>query len=113
MRVSLGFKLLAVVGLLGIVAIGISAFAVRQSVWEQERAAATDRIWNAGLQAGSLGQAIEHAVVQATALYTAEDTAEARTRLSALHEALATVAQVRGPFLEAMEDQLPEDRRRR
>ncbi|TXN05900.1 methyl-accepting chemotaxis protein [Methylobacterium sp. WL64] len=113
MRISLGFKLAAVVGLLGFVAVGISAFAIRQSLWEQERAAATDRIWNAGLQAGALGQAIEHAVVQATALYTAEDTKEARTRLSALHDALAAVEQVRGPFLVAMEDQLPSDRRRR
>jgi methyl-accepting chemotaxis protein len=112
-RISLGLKLSVVVGLLSLVAIGIAIFAIRQSNWEQERAAATDRIWNAGLQAGALGQAIEHAVVQATALYTAEDTAEARTRLSALHDALATVEQVRVPFLEAMEDQLPEDRRRR
>ena len=113
MRISLGLKLSAVIGLLALVASGIAAFAIRQSNWEQERAAATDRIWNAGLQAGALGQAIEHAVVQATALYTADDTTEARTRLSALHDALATVEQVRGPFLEAMEDQLPADRRRR
>ena len=113
MRISLGFKLAAVVGLLGFVAVGISAFAVRQSLWEQERAAATDKIWNAGLQAGALGQAIEHAVVQATTLYTAEDTTAARTRLSALHDALTAVEQVRAPFLEAMEDQLPPDRRRR
>jgi methyl-accepting chemotaxis protein len=113
MRISLGLKLAAVVGLLGFVAVGISAFAIRQSLWEQERAAATDKIWNAGLQAGALGQAIEHAVVQATALYTAEDTTEARTRLSALHDALTAVEQVRVPFLEAMEDQLAPDRRRR
>jgi methyl-accepting chemotaxis protein len=113
MRISLGFKLTAVIGLLSCVAAGISVFAVRQSNWEQERAAATDRIWNAGLQAGALGQAIEHAVVQAIALYVAEDVAEAKSRLSALHDALATVEQVRGPFLEAMEGQLPEDRRRR
>ncbi|MCJ2140084.1 methyl-accepting chemotaxis protein [Methylobacterium sp. E-066] len=113
MRNSFGFKLAAVVGLLGFVAVGISAFAVRQSLWEQERAAVTDRIWNAGLQAGALGQAIEHAVVQATALYTAENTNEARTRLSALQEALAAVEQVRGPFLEAMEYHLPRERRRK
>ncbi len=113
MRNSFGFKLAAVVGLLGFVAVGISAFAVRQSLWEQERAAATDRIWNAGLQAGALSQAIEHAVVQATALYSAEDTQEARTRLSGLQDALAAVEHVRGPFLVAMEDQLPSDRRRR
>ncbi len=113
MRISLGFKLFTVIGLLALVAIGIAIFAVRQSNWEQERAAATDKIWNAGLQAGALGQAIEHAVVQATALFTAEDVTEARSRLSALHEALAIVEEVRVPFLAAMEDQLPEDRRRR
>ncbi|MCJ2085316.1 methyl-accepting chemotaxis protein [Methylobacterium sp. E-005] len=113
MRITLGLKLAVVVGLLAVVAIGITVFALRQSNLEQERAAATDKIWNAGLQAGALGQAIEHAVVQATALFTSEDVTEARTRLSALHEALATVEQVRVPFLEAMEDQLPEDRRRR
>ena len=113
MRISLGFKLSVVIALLALVAIGIAAFAIRQSNWEQERAAATDRIWNAGLQAGALGQAIEHAVVQATALYVADDVTEARSRLSALHEALATVEQERVPFLEAMADQLPEDRRRR
>lgn len=113
MRISLGVKLSVVVGLLAVVAIGIAAFALRQSALEQERAAATDKIWNAGLQAGALGQAIEHAVVQATALFTSEDVTEARSRLSGLHEALATVEQVRVPFLEAMVDQLPEDRRRR
>jgi len=113
MRISLGLKLAAVVGLLALVAIGIAVFALRQSNWEQERAAATDKIWNAGLQAGALGQAIEHAVVQATTLFTSEDVTAARSRLSALHEALATVEQVRVPFLLAMEDQLPEDRRRR
>jgi len=113
MRVSIGFKLSAVIGLLTSVAIGISIFAVRETQWEQERAVATDRIWNAGLQAGALGQAIEHAVVQATALYVADDRAEARSRLSALHEALTTVEQARAPFLDAMADQLSEDRRRR
>ncbi|WP_267426152.1 HAMP domain-containing methyl-accepting chemotaxis protein [Methylobacterium sp. GC_Met_2] len=113
MRISLGLKLSVVVGLLAVVGVGIALFALRQSALEQERAAETDKIWNAGLQAGALGQAIEHAVVQATALFTSEDVTEARTRLSALHEALATVEQVRVPFLAAMEDQLPEDRRRR
>ena len=113
MRNSFGFKLAAVIGLLGFVAIGISAFAVRQSLWEQERAAATDEIWNAGLQAGALGQALEHAVVQATAVYTAADAEEARTRLSALQDALAAVERVRVPFLAAMDHHLPPERRRR
>ncbi len=106
MRISLGHKLSAVVGLLGLVAVGISTFALQQAKLEQQRAAATEAIWNAGLQARSLAQSIEHAVVQATAMYTAADMDEAKARLSALQGALAQVEQARGPFLVALDGQL-------
>nr|WP_245438533.1 hypothetical protein [Methylorubrum zatmanii] len=84
MCVSLGLKLAMVVGLLGLVGAGISAFALRQASQEQARAALTESFWNAGLQARGLAQAIEHAVVEASAVYTASDTEEAKQRLSAL-----------------------------
>ncbi|MCJ2030062.1 methyl-accepting chemotaxis protein [Methylobacterium sp. J-043] len=113
MRVSLGFKLAMVVGLLGLVGAGISAFALRQASQEQARAALTESFWNAGLQARGLAQAIEHAVVQATAVYTATDTDEAKARLSALQTALGDVEAARGPFLSAMEGHLPPEKRRR
>ncbi|MGX5775785.1 methyl-accepting chemotaxis protein [Methylorubrum zatmanii] len=113
MRVSLGLKLATIVGLLGLVGAGISAFALQQAAEEQARAAVTESFWDAGLQARSLSQAIEHAVVQATAVYTASDTAEAKERLAALQTALGEVEAARGPFLTAMERHLPPDRRRR
>ncbi|MEH3119006.1 MAG: methyl-accepting chemotaxis protein [Methylorubrum populi] len=113
MRVSLGLKLATVVGLLGLVGAGISAFALRQAAQQQARDALTESFWNAGLQARGLAQAIEHAVVQATALYTAADTAEAKDRLSALQVALAAVEEARAPFLAAMESHLPPEKRRR
>lgn len=113
MRVSLGFKLAMVVGLLGLVGAGISAFALRQASQEQARAALTESFWSAGLQARGLAQAIEHAVVQATAVYTASDTDEAKQRLSALQTALGDVEAARGPFLAAMEGHLPKEKRRR
>ncbi|MCP1548578.1 MULTISPECIES: methyl-accepting chemotaxis protein [Methylorubrum] len=113
MRVSLGFKLAMVVGLLGLVGAGISAFALRQASQEQARAALTESFWDAGLQARGLAQAIEHAVVQATAVYTATDTDEAKARLSALQTALGDVEAARGPFLSAMEGHLPPEKRRR
>ena len=113
MRVSLGLKLAAVVGLLGLVGAGISAFALRQAAQEQARSVVTEAYWNAGLQARGLAQAIEHAVVQGSAVYTAADTAEARTRLAALQAALAEVEAARLPFLAAMEGHLPPERRRR
>lgn len=113
MRITLGHKLAAVIGLLALVAAGIAAFALQQAAEEQQRAAATEAVWNAGLQARTLAQAIEHAVVQATAVYTAEDTGEARSRLSALQTALAEVEQARAPFLAAIETQLAPERKRK
>ncbi|BAU91597.1 methyl-accepting chemotaxis sensory transducer [Methylorubrum populi] len=113
MRVSLGLKLATVVGLLGLVGAGISAFALRQASQEQARSALTESFWEAGLEARGLAQAIEHAVVQATAVYTASDTQEARQRLSALQTALGDVDAARGPFLSAMEGHLPPEKRRR
>ncbi|MEE7458743.1 chemotaxis protein [Methylorubrum populi] len=113
MRVSLGLKLTIVVGLLGPVGAGISVYALRQAAEEQVRAAVTESFWNAGLQARGLAQAIEHAVVQAGAVYTAADTAEARERLVTLQAALAEVEAGRGPFLAAMERHLSPERRRK
>lgn len=113
MRISLAHKLVAVISLLGIVAVGISGFAIRQAEREQQRAAATEAVWNAGLQARTLAQAIEHAVVQAAAVYTAEDTQEAKTRLAGLQSALADVEQARDPFLTALGSQLSPARKRK
>ena len=113
MRISLGHKLAVVVGLLGLVAVGISAFALRQSEQARQRAASTEAVWDAALQARTLAHAIEHAVVRATALYTAGDTQEAGTHLAALQEALAEVEQARGPFLAAADPQLTPERKRR
>jgi methyl-accepting chemotaxis protein len=112
MRITLGHKLAAVVALLSLVAVGISIFALRQANLEQQRAAATEAVWNAGLQARGLAQSIEHAVVQATAMFTAADTGEAKARLSALQGALAQVEQARGPFLVALDGQLSLERKR-
>ncbi len=113
MRITLGHKLTGVVGLLGIVAIGISGFALRQAEGERQRIVATEATWNASLQAKTLAQAIEHAVVQATAIYIATDTDEAKTRLSALQGALTEVEQARGPFLAAMDAHLSPERKRK
>ncbi len=113
MHLTLGRKLAAVIGLLVAVAVGIALFAVRQAVEERERAAATDTVWNAGLQALTLAQAIEHAVVQATAVYTADDTDAARTRFAGLQAALAEVERARPAFLAAMDPRIPPERRRK
>lgn len=113
MHITLGHKLTGVVALLGLVAVGISGFALRQAEGERQRIAVTEATWNASLQAKTLAQAIEHAVVQATAIYIATDTEEAKTRLSALQSALTEVEQARAPFLAAMDAQLTPERKRK
>jgi methyl-accepting chemotaxis protein len=113
MRITLAYKLAAVVGMLSLVAVGISAFALRQVDQEQQRRTETEAVWNAGLQAQTLAQAIEHAVVQATAIYTAEDTKEAKARLASLQSALTEVERARKPFLSAMDAQLSPERKRK
>lgn len=113
MRITLMHKLAAVVGLLSFVAVGISVFALRQADQEQQRRTEIEAVWNAGLQSRTLAQAIEHAVVQATAVYTAEDSQEAKARLASLQSALAEVERAREPFLSAMDAQLSPERRRK
>lgn len=109
MRITLGRKLAAVIGLLVLVAVGISVFALRQLSEEQRRAVEIEAAWRAGLQASTLAKAIEQAVIQATAVYTAEDAAEAKGRLSALQAALSDVEGARKPFLAAAAGFLPAD----
>ena len=113
MRASLSLKLVSVIVLLGGIAAGISAFALYEAAERQHWSERTEAVWNAGLQASGLARAIEHTVVQATALYTAADTEEARGRLAALQGALAEVERLRGPFLAAMEGHLPAAEERR
>jgi methyl-accepting chemotaxis protein len=113
MRMTLGRKLASVVGILAFVSVGISAFAIREAGEAQRRSDEMDVIWNSGLQARSLAQAIEHAVVQATALYTADDTSEAKGRLSALQSALTDVEHAKSAFFAALDTQLTPEQKRK
>ncbi|NGM38508.1 methyl-accepting chemotaxis protein [Methylobacterium sp. DB0501] len=113
MRLTLGRKLAAVLLLLSSVAAGISAFALFQTEQERSRSEVMEAVWGAALQARTLAHAIEHAVVEATAVFTADDTAEAKGRFAALQVALTEVDKARTSFLSAMETQLsPDDRRK-
>ena len=113
MRMTLGRKLASVVGILAFVGLGISAFAIQQAGEAQRRSDEMNVIWNAGLQARSLAQAIEHAVVQATALYTADDTSEAKGRLGALQSALTDVEHAKATFFAALDAQLTPEQKRK
>ncbi|RUP17415.1 methyl-accepting chemotaxis protein [Methylobacterium sp.] len=113
MRMTVGRKLAGVVGILALVGLGISVFAIQQAGEAQRRSDQMDVIWNTGLQAHALAQAIEHAVVQATALYTADDTSEAKGRLGALQTALTDVEHAKTSFFAALEAQLTPEQKRK
>lgn len=113
MRISLGHKLGMIVGFLGLVVVGISAFALHQTAEERERQNHIADAWDASVKALTLAQAIEHAVVQATAVYIAADTEEAKSRFAPLAAALAEIERARPAFLAATESGIPADRRRR
>lgn len=113
MRITLGRKLGAVVGLLALVAGGLSALALLQARHEQDRGAHVETAWNAALQAQTLARIIEHAVVQATAVYTAEGAVEAKAKFAGLQEALKAVERQRDPFMQAVAQRLAPERQQK
>ncbi|GJE17627.1 methyl-accepting chemotaxis protein [Methylobacterium marchantiae] len=99
MHLSLGNKLAAVMGLLALGACALSLFNDRVVLHRQARAAEMDSVWERALSAQSLALAIERTVVAADAVYTADDTEDARGRFDALKSALTEVGRQREAFL--------------
>ncbi|MCC0808365.1 HAMP domain-containing protein [Methylobacterium sp. W2] len=99
MRLSLGNKLAAVMGLLALGACALSLFNDRMVLLQQARAAEMDSVWERALSAQGLALAIERTVVAATTVYTADDTEDAKAKFGALKAALAEVAQLKDVLL--------------
>jgi len=99
MLLSLRGKLAAVVGLVGLTALGLAGFSSIQMDREHERASAVEAAWSGALQAQALARAIEHAVVASHAVYTAEDKEGARSKFQSLSAALEEVDRIKEPFL--------------
>jgi len=108
MLYSLRFKLAAVVGLVGLTALGLAGFTSMQMDREHERALVVDAAWNRALQAQTLARAIEHAVVASHAVYTAEDTDDAKRKFQALVTALEEIERIREPFIGSLAASAPE-----
>ncbi len=113
LRVTIGRKLSAVLGLLAILTFAVSGFGYLQIALEQQRAEQVETIWSGALQAQTLARAIEHAVVQANAVYTARDKVAAKGKLEGLEQALKEITAIREPFFAALGDQLDPQRKRK
>lgn len=111
MNISIGHKLGAVVALLALVSVGLSAFAFQQSLTEQNRSTRTEATWDLALQAGRLAHAIEHVVVEANSVFTSDDKEEAKSKLHVLESAIEQAKEVSASFLARAGTQLPEARK--
>ncbi|SHO61111.1 Methyl-accepting chemotaxis protein [Pseudoxanthobacter soli DSM 19599] len=112
MHLTIGRKIGLVLGLLAAAAAALAAFSVVQLSAERARGDLIETRWGAAYQAMSLAEAIQSAVVQATAVYTAEDKDAAKPKFEALQGALKHVEALRKPFFAAVGDQLNEKDRR-
>lgn len=108
MRLSLGNKLAAVMGLLALGACALSLFNDRVVLHQQARAAEMDSVWEQALAAQSLALAIERTVVAAGAVYTADDTDDAKAKFGGLKTALAEVGEQKDVFLSRIAGQVPD-----
>ncbi|WP_230534573.1 methyl-accepting chemotaxis protein [Microvirga roseola] len=108
MFISLRSKLATIVGVLGLTTLGLAWFAVAQIDREQARVGTLEAAWSGALQAQTLAQAIEHAVVTAHAVYTAEDKQDAQSKFRPLASALKDIEQKKGPFLAWLESTSPD-----
>ncbi|WP_414473912.1 methyl-accepting chemotaxis protein [Microvirga sp. M2] len=108
MRFSLRAKLAAVIGLVGLTALGLAGLTLIQMDREHERARAVEAAWNGALQAQTLARAIEHAVVMSHAVYTADDKDAAKLKFQSLSAALQEIEHIREGFLSWLEVSAPD-----
>ncbi|WP_027171523.1 methyl-accepting chemotaxis protein [Methylobacterium sp. 10] len=99
MRLSLGNKLAAVMGLLALGACALSLFNDRMVLHQQARTAEMNSVWERALSAQGLALEIERTVVAATTVYTADDKEDAKAKFGSLKAALAEVARQKDVFL--------------
>ena len=113
MALSIGQKLGAVVGLLVLLAVSLSAFAFWQSVDQRRQTAEIEATWNFALQARTLSQSVEHVAVVANFLFVSDTKEDVRAKLIVLSKALDQLKAATESFLSQAGTALPEDKKTR
>jgi methyl-accepting chemotaxis protein len=113
MALSIGQKLGAVVGLLVLLAVSLSAFAFWQSVDQRRQTAEIETTWNFALQARTLSQSVEHVAVVANFLFASDTKEDVRANLIVLSKALDQLKAASESFLSQAGGALPEDKKTR
>jgi methyl-accepting chemotaxis protein len=113
MALSIGQKLGAVVGLLVLLAVGLSAFAFWQSVVRRQQTAEIETTWNFALQARTLSQSVEHVAVVANSLFASDTKEDVKANLVVLSKALDQLKAASELFLSQAGAALPEEKKTR
>jgi methyl-accepting chemotaxis protein len=113
MALSIGQKLGAVVGLLVLVAVSLSAFAFWQSLDQRRQTAEIEATWNFALQARALSQSVEHVAVVANFLFASDTKEDVGAKLIVLSKALDQLKAATESFLSQAGKALPEDKKTR
>lgn len=108
MKLSIGHKLGSVVGLLAILAAGLSAFAYWQSRVGQRRTAEIEAAWEFALEARNLARSVEHVVVIANSAFSSDDKGQVEEKLVSLRKALDRLKAAEETFLSRAGD-IPAD----
>ena len=108
MNFRIGQKLAAIVGMLALLAAGLSAFAFWQSRLQQRQAAEIESIWDFALQTRILAQSVEHVVVVADSAFASDDSQEVKSKLAGLRKALDQLQGAIGDFNAHSGDNIPE-----
>ena len=113
MALGIGQKLGAVVGLLVVLALSLSAFAFWQSAVQRRQTAEIEATWNFALQARALSQSVEHVAVVASSLFASDTKEDVRANLIVLSKALDQLKAASESFLSQAGAALPEDEKTR
>ncbi|WP_264050478.1 methyl-accepting chemotaxis protein [Methylobacterium flocculans] len=108
MRISIGTKLTALMGLMALGACGLTILNDRVVGAQQAQKTAVDAVWERALSAQGLALAIERSVVAANSVYTADDVAGAKGRFEGLKQALTAVEEEKRGFLERIAGHAPD-----
>lgn len=113
MTFSIGQKLGAVIGLLAILAAGLSAFAFWQSRLQRQQTVEIEAAWEFALQARGLAQSVAHAAVVANSAFSSDDKEEIKGKLVVLRKALDQLKKTSETFLARAGANLSEERKNR
>lgn len=113
MRFNLGHKLGAVIAILALLAVALSAFAFWQSSLQRKREAEIEKAWEFALQARGLAQSIEHVAVVANSVFSLDNQEEIRKSLGTLRKALAETQAASTWFAQLSNERFPEKERTR